>query len=73
LKLVGSDSWIVKYYRNHWFPYYVWQTSTKYCLNIDGFGLAIPEMSQNTLFYMSNTYIEAFLNFETAGSQIAIR
>jgi len=33
--------------------------------NDDGFGLATPKLRESTLFCMSNTLLEAFLDFET--------
>jgi len=34
--------------------------------NIDGFGLAIPKLRDSNLFCMSNTFLEAFLKFQTS-------
>jgi len=36
--------------------------------NDDGFRFAIPKLRENTLLYMSNTFLEAFVKFETASN-----
>ena len=33
--------------------------------NVDGFELPIPKLKDNTLFYMSDRFLEAFLKFHT--------
>ena len=36
--------------------------------NVDGFGLAIPKLRENTLFYISDEFLEAFLKFQQVDS-----
>jgi len=36
--------------------------------NIDGFGLPILKMRENTLLHMSNRFLEVFLKFKQADS-----
>ena len=65
-KYIGSDSTIMQNHINHCFSYIMHMTTYEWTLpkNVDGFGLPIPKLKDNTLFYMPDRFLEAFVKFQ---------